>query len=132
MGFPPIISLLTATFPIFRIGRFPADDFPAAETVLADAVSNDAAKDFFTNCRRVRLFDIIIFLTITLSSPKHPSRSTGRITYRLSVKHVLFGPKLELFGRVALVAVVEVSGKALRGGIQIDVLSDQTRGNIII
>ncbi len=132
MGLPPTISLLTTTFPIFRIGKFPADDFPAAERVLVNAAAIDAVRDLFKNRRRVSLFDILVFLATTLCSTKHPGRSARRITYRMGEEHVLVGPKLELFGRVRLVAIMEMSGKTLRSGEQVHVRGDKTRGDVII
>ena len=67
MGLPPIISLLTATFPILRWVRFPAEVFFAAESVLLiDAAAIDVVRDLFKNCLRVRLLDILIFLAIIL------------------------------------------------------------------
>ena len=116
MGLPPTISLLTDTFPILRRGISPAEDFCAVERVLVDAATIDVARDLFKNRLRVSLFDILVSLIITFYKPKHPGRSTRRITYRMGEEHALFGPKLEFFGRVPLVAIVEMSGKALRSG----------------
>jgi len=132
MGLPPTINLLTATFPILRIGRFSAEDFPAAERAFVDAVTIDVVRDLFKNCRRVSLFDILGFLVITLCNPEHPVRLTCRITDCLGKEHVLVGPELELFGRVTFVAIMKMSGKAMRSGEKIHVRSDQTRGNVII
>jgi hypothetical protein len=64
MGLPPTISLLTAIFPIFRIGRFPAEDFPAARRALVEAAAIDEVRDLPKNRRRVSLFDICIFPAI--------------------------------------------------------------------
>ena len=113
MGLPPIISLLTETLPILRKGRFPADDFPDAGMALAVAAAIDAATDLFNNCRRVSLFDILVFLAITFYKPKHPIRLICRVAYRLGEKYTLLGPELEFFGRVPLVAIMEMSGKSL-------------------
>ena len=140
MGLPPTISLLTDTLPILRRGKFPAKDFFAgaeaikfvAKRVLVDAAAIDVAKDLFKNRRRVSLLDILVSLAITLCNPKHPGRSTRRITYRMGEEHALFGPELKLFGRVPFIAIVEVSGKALRGGEKIYVRGDKTRGDVII
>ena len=140
MGLPPTISLLTATLPILCSGSFPAEDFRAdedafkfaAERVLADAAIIDVTRDLFIKRRRVILFDIIASLAITFRNPKHPGRSTRRIVYRLGEEHVLFWPKLELFGRVPLVAIVDMSGKALRGSEKIHVRGDKTCGDVII
>ena len=124
MGLPPTISLLTETLPILRSGRLAAEEFCAdegafifaAERVLVDAAAIDVTRDLFKNRRRVSLFDILVFLANTLCSTMHPDRSTRRITYRLGEEDVLVGPKLELFGRVCFIAIVEMSGKALRSG----------------
>lgn len=75
MGLPPIISLLTATFPILRRGRSSAEDFLACEEVfifaavrvlvsrlLADAAVIDVTSDLFKNHLRVNLFDIRVSL----------------------------------------------------------------------
>ncbi len=132
MGLPPIISLLTATFPILHIGRFPADDFAAADRALVDAANIDAVRDLLKNPRRVSLFNILVIPEITLHNPKYPGRLARRITYRLGEEHVLVRSELELFGRVTFVAIMEMSGKALRGGEKIHVRSDKTRGDIII
>ncbi len=129
MGLPPTISLLTDTSPILRKDKFPAEDFCAgeeaseftAERVLADTATIDVARDLFKNCRRVNLSDILVSLVIKLCSPKHPGRSTRRKTYRLGVEHALFGPKLELFGRVPSVAIMEMGGKTLRSGEKIHI-----------
>jgi hypothetical protein len=59
MGLPPIISLLIETFPIFRRGSSPADDFSAAKMVLVDAANIDVVRDLFKNSRRFILFDIL-------------------------------------------------------------------------
>lgn len=124
MGLPPTISLLTETLPILRSGRLPADEFPAAGRALVDAATIDAIRDLFKNVRRVSLFDILVSPAIKLRNPKQPGRSARRITYRMGEEHVLIGPKLELFGRVRLVAIMEMSGKALRGGEKIHVRGD--------
>ena len=90
MGLPPIISLLTATFPILRRGKLSAEDFIFdAESVLVDAAAIVVINDLFKNRRRVSLHDILIFLAITFYKLKHPGRSTGRITYRLGEEHTL-------------------------------------------
>ena len=129
MGLPPTISLLTDTLPILRRGKFPAKDFFAgaeaikfvAKRVLVDAAAIDVAKDLFKNRRRVSLLDILVSLAITLCNPKHPGRSTCRITYRMGEEHALVWPELELFGRVPLIAIVEMGGKALRSGEKIHI-----------
>jgi hypothetical protein len=64
------------------MGSSPAEDFLAgeevalfaAERVLVDAVTIDITRDLFKNRRRVSLFDILVFLAITLCNPKHPGR----------------------------------------------------------
>jgi hypothetical protein len=61
IGLPPIINLLTETFPIFFSGRFPVEDFPATEMALVDAANIEAAKDLSKNARRVSLFGIFYF-----------------------------------------------------------------------
>ena len=140
MGLPPTISLLTATFPILRRGKSPVKDFPAgaetfkflAERLLVDAATIDVARDLLKNRRRVSLFDILGFLVITLCNPEHPSRLACRITYRMGKENSLVWSKLELFGRVCFIAIVEMSGKALRGGEKIHIRGDQTRSDVII
>ncbi len=121
MGLPPIINLLTATSLILRRGRLPADGFFVAERALVDTANIDAVSDLFKNVRRVSLFDILVFPTITLRNTKLPGLLARRITYRLGVEYALFGPKLELFGRIPFIAIVEVSGKALRSGEKIHI-----------
>ena len=69
---------------------------------------------------------------IMLCSPKHPFRSTRRITYSMREEHVLVGSKFELFGRVPLVAIMEMGGKALRSSKKIHIRGDKTSGDIII
>jgi hypothetical protein len=64
MGLPPTISLLTATFPILRIGRFPAEDSPAARRALVEAATIDEVRDLFKNRRRVSLLGIFLFPAI--------------------------------------------------------------------
>jgi hypothetical protein len=104
IGLPPIISMLTDMLPILRKGRFPAEDFPAGEGVvilasereLIDAATIDVARVLFKNRRRVSLFDIRVFLAITLHNPQKLSCSACRITYCLGEEHALFGAKLEL------------------------------------
>jgi len=96
----------------------------AADRVLVlilQAAVIEVTSDLFKNRRRVNLFDILVSLAITLCNPKHTGRSTRRITYRMGEKHALFGPELELFGRVPFIAIVEVSGKALRSGEKIHI-----------
>ena len=132
MGLPPIISLLTETLPILRSGRLGVEEFGAAGNAPVDAATIDAVRDLLKNRRRVSLFDILGFLVITLCNPKHPGRLTRRITYCMGKENVLVGPELELFGRVTFVAIVEMSGQALRGGEKIHVRGDKTRGDVII
>jgi hypothetical protein len=132
MGLPPTINLLTDTLPILRSDRLPADEFAATGIAPVDAATIDAVRDLFKNRRRVSLFDILGFLVITLCNPEHPGHLTCRITYRMGKENVLVFSELELFGRVTSVTIVEMSGKALRGGEKIHVRGDKTRGDVII
>ena len=132
MGLPPIISLLTAMFPILRRGRLPADEFPAAERALVDVATIEAVRDLLKNVRRVSLFDIFVFPTIRLRNPKQPGCLARRITYCMGEKHALVGPKPELFGRIPLVAIMEMCGKALRSGEKIHIRGYKARGDVII
>ena len=132
MGLPPTISLLTETPPILRSGRISTDEFIAAGSVLADAATIDAVRDLHKNRLRVSLFDIPVFPAIYLHNQKHPGRSTRRIAYRMSEENVLVFPQLKLFGRVIFLAIVKMSGQALRSGEKIHVRGDKTRGDVII